>query len=148
MLPIAHVDEALREEDCVVIDHKENVVKVLLLGLQLKEVHAHRSDWSQEFDVDGVVVSVPSTDGQLEGVEEEKDSSEHHDCWDQQIWAVVVLGDEEVAWEGPDSKGDDLVKDDAGIDEWVKWNASGSSHGPSEQWISKHAVDEKSWEVP
>lgn len=118
------------------------MVKVLLFGLQLEKVHAHGSDWAQELDVDGVVVSVPGTDGQLEGVEEEKDSSEHHDGWDQQIWPIVVLGDEVVAWESPDGEGDDLVKDDASINEWVKWDASGSSHGPSEQWIGKHAVDE------
>ena len=48
--PVAHVNDTLREEDRIVVDHQEDVVQVLFPSLILPEVHANRTNWSQEFD--------------------------------------------------------------------------------------------------
>lgn len=55
------------------------MIEVLLTGLHFPVVKSDRSAWTNKFNPHGVVMSVLSWDGQLEGIEAEKDGTEGED---------------------------------------------------------------------
>jgi hypothetical protein len=81
-LPVAHVNHSLREEDSIVVDHQEGVVQVHVFGLDLVQIEADMANWTDEFDPDGIVVTVSSWDEELEGIHEEHDCSQDSDGWE------------------------------------------------------------------
>ena len=44
--------------------------------------------------------------------------------------SIVVLGNQVVVREAPESQGNDLVENDSCIDKWVEGDSLGSSNGP------------------
>jgi len=93
-------------------------------------------------------MAIFSWDGELECVEAEHDGTKSENGWYKVSLSVAILGHQVVVWKAPDGKSDDLVKNDSSVNEWVEWDSLGSSDGPSEQWVSQHAVNEECWKVP
>ena len=58
LFPVAGVHETLREENSVIIDHQEDMVKILLMSLSLEEIEAHGSNRSDQFHPHSVSVTI------------------------------------------------------------------------------------------
>jgi len=130
IFPVAHVNYSLGEEHCIVVNHQEDVIEVLFAGLYFPVVKSDRSAWTNKFNPHGIVMSVLGWDCQLEGIEAEKDGTEGEDWWNVVPLSIVVLGNQVVVREAPESQGNDLVENDSCIDKWVEGDSLGSSNGP------------------
>ena len=104
LFPVAHVYDALTEEDGIIVDHKEDVVQVLILGLVLEEVKCHGAKWTNELDPHGVVVAVGTIDGQLESIKAEHHCCQHPNGGKEPLSSVVVLGHKVVVGDAPNQK--------------------------------------------
>ena len=71
LLEVAHVNDSLREEYRIIVNHEEDMVQVLVLSLVLEVVQSDRAAGSNKFDPHSVMIAVWSVDGELEGVEAE-----------------------------------------------------------------------------
>lgn len=92
---VAHINNALRKEDCIVTNHQKEMVNLLLFCLHLPEVQAHGSKGSNKFDEYGEDVACP--DKELEDIEHEEDTGESEHRWHQVNFTEVVLGDDTSA---------------------------------------------------
>lgn len=142
IFPVAHVDNSLWEENCIVINHQEDVIKVLLGGLHFPVVESDGSAWANKFNPHRVVMSVLSWNGQLEGVEAEHDGTEGEDWWYEVPLSIAILSNQVVVREAPKSQGNDLVENNSSVDKWVEGDSLGSSNGPPKEWVSQDAVNE------
>lgn len=96
------------------------MIQVLVLGLHLPHVHADRSNWSDELDPQGeFVAGLSRSSGELQAIEAEEDASKGHDGWEQINFSIAVLGDQEVAAASPDSKGQELMRNNSGVCHWI-----------------------------
>ena len=130
IFPVAHVNYSLGEEHCIVVNHQEDVIEVLLTSLHFPVVKSDRSTWTNKFNPHGIVMSVLGWDCQLEGIEAEKDGTEGEDWWNVVPLSIVVLGNQVVVREAPESQGNDLVENNSCVDKWVEGDSLGSSNGP------------------
>jgi hypothetical protein len=92
---IAHINNALRKEDCIVTNHQKEMVNLLLFCLHLPEVQADGSKGSNKFDEYGEDVACP--DKELEHIKDCKDTCQRQHRWHQVNFTVVVLGDHTIA---------------------------------------------------
>lgn len=105
----------MREENGIVVDHHEDVVKVLLLGLNFPIVEGDRCEWSNELNIHGVVMSILGSNSKLEGVETEENGTEGNDCWDKVFLSVVILSYKVEACSSPNTEHNDLVENDSSV---------------------------------
>ena len=88
---VAHINNALRKEHCIVTNHQKEMVNLLLFCLHLPEVQAHGSKGSNKFDEYGE--AIPSPDKELEDIKDCKDTCQSKHRWHQVNFTVLVLGD-------------------------------------------------------
>ena len=62
MFPVKSINDSLREENCIVVDHKEGVVKIDVFSLDLVKVQADMANRSNELDPNSIMVTVSSWD--------------------------------------------------------------------------------------
>lgn len=124
------------------------MIQVLVLGLHFPEVHANRSDWTNQFDCEGVLVTLLTCTCELNRVNGQHNTTQGHDSWYKINFSIVVFGYEEVTDTTPNCKIDELVSNDSSVNKWIIFDTLRSPYRPSQQWVANHEVNKQGGQVP
>lgn len=120
----------------------------LVWSLIFPVVKSHAAEWANNFNQKSVLISVFGINQKLSSVEKENNASQCQVRWQKVSDSIVITCVHVEAWVAPDYKDGKLQEHNVSIVSLVEWNFLCSSHCPSQKWISQHAVNKESWEVP